>query len=104
MNALNIKNEKTNFHRILTGLLDVHNFYIKGSKTTLCNYVHKRNIIDHFFNLMKLFIEKLIFITIHIIIYFKKYIPHDIDDYFIVKVLTNITRDIFILLLKTYFI
>ena len=104
MNVLNIKNEKTNFHRILTGLLDVHNFYIKGSKTTLCNYVDNRSIIDHFSNHMKLFMEKLIFIFIHMILYLKKYMPHDIDDYFIVKVLSNITRDIFILLLKTYFI
>jgi predicted acylesterase/phospholipase RssA len=28
-NLLNVKNEKTNYHRILSGLLDRHNFYIK---------------------------------------------------------------------------
>ena len=28
-NLLNVRNEKTNYHRILSGLLDIHSFFIK---------------------------------------------------------------------------
>ena len=30
-NLINVKNEKSNFHRILSGLLDIHSFFIKKS-------------------------------------------------------------------------
>ena len=39
INAINIKNEKTNFHRILSGLLDVHSFFIKKTSTNMCSYI-----------------------------------------------------------------
>lgn len=103
-NALNIKNEKTNFHRILIGLLDIHNFYIKGSNTTFCNYVNNRNIYERLVNNIKLLIEKIIFLSIYIIVCLKKYLPNNIHDYLIVKIMSNIISDIFILTLKTYFI
>ena len=46
--ALNIKNEKTNYHRILTGLLDIHSFYIKKTNTSMCSYVEDWNIYNKY--------------------------------------------------------
>jgi len=37
---INIKNEKSDSHRILTGILDVHLFFIKNIKTSMCSYVN----------------------------------------------------------------
>ena len=41
----NVKNENTNYGRILSGLLDVHMFYIKNSSTQICYYVKDWNFI-----------------------------------------------------------
>jgi len=52
----NIKNEKNNFHRILTGLLDVHMFYIKKIDTSMCSCVNNWN----YFNKIRFFIRQLL--------------------------------------------
>jgi hypothetical protein len=39
-----VKNEKTNMHRILAGLLDIHLFVIKGSATQMCSYMEQWSI------------------------------------------------------------
>ena len=57
-NLLNVKNEKTNFHRVLSGLLDIHSFYIKQSSTQMCSYVNDWNITNTGFNYCKFCIEK----------------------------------------------
>ena len=41
-----IKNNKTNMHRILEGLLDVHKFYLKRKETIMCKYIEKWSIMD----------------------------------------------------------
>jgi hypothetical protein len=42
-----IKNERTNLHRILLGVLDFHLFLIKQKKTVMCSYVNDWYIADH---------------------------------------------------------
>ena len=41
-----VKNEKTNLHRILIGVLDFHLFLIKQRKTAMCSYVNDWYITD----------------------------------------------------------
>jgi hypothetical protein len=44
------KNEHTNAHRVLSGLVDAHAFFVKGYETELCSYVDAwsvRRRIDH---------------------------------------------------------
>lgn len=101
-NTLNIKNEKTNFHRILTGLLDIHTFFIKQSNTSMCSYVEDWNIINKFHYNTKLLFEKIIIYIIYFIIYVKKYLPEDIKDNLIIKIGSKITFDIFSIILETY--
>ena len=43
--VLNIRNEKTNYHRVLHGLLDIHTFYIKQTTTNMCSYIYEWNIL-----------------------------------------------------------
>lgn len=45
LHMIDIKNEKTDFHRILTGLLDIHLFFIKQTNTSMCSYVNEWTLI-----------------------------------------------------------
>jgi len=69
---MSVKNEKTNFHRIMLGLLDVHFFFIKNQRTSLCSYVNEWSIFDVSRNIVKKIIEKIIIYTIFFIIFLKK--------------------------------
>ena len=104
-NLLNVKNEKTNFHRILSGLLDIHNFYIKQSNTQMCSYVNDWSVSNKTFNYFKVFFEKITINFIYLAIYFKKIIipfEYDIENTIVYKIISKITHDIFIILLETY--
>ena len=102
MYALNIKNEKTNFHRILSGLLDVHSFFIKKSGTPMCSFVNDWNIQNKFNYNIKLLIEYLSVNIFYIYFYVKKYIPQEFKENLILKIISKITFDIFSIILETY--
>jgi hypothetical protein len=103
-NLLNVKNEKTNFHRILSGLLDIHNFYIKQSNTQMCSYVNDWSVNNKTFNYIKTLFEKIIMNFIYLVIYFKTIMPlgYDFENTIVYKIISKITHDIFIILLETY--
>uniref|UniRef100_A0A6C0B0B2 PNPLA domain-containing protein n=1 Tax=viral metagenome TaxID=1070528 RepID=A0A6C0B0B2_9ZZZZ len=63
---LSIKNEKTNMHRILAGLLDIHLFIIKGSSTQMCSYMEQWSILQILYHrCMRPILETLLFILIY---------------------------------------
>jgi len=103
-NLLNVKNEKSNFHRILSGLLDIHNFYIKQTDTQMCSYVNDWSVSNKTFNYIKTLTEKLTLNFIYLVIYFKTIIPfgYDFENSLVYKIISKITHDIFIILLETY--
>jgi hypothetical protein len=104
-NLLNVKNEKSNFHRILSGLLDIHNFYIKQSDTQMCSYVNDWSVTNKTFNYLKVLFEKITINFIYLVIYFKKIIipfEYDFENTIVYKIISKITHDIFIILLETY--
>ena len=100
--ALNIKNEKNNFHRILSGLLDIHSFFIKKSNTPMCSFVNDWNIINKFNYRLKIIGENICLYIIYAIIYIKKFIPQEIKDNLLIKITTKIIFDIFSLILESY--
>ena len=100
--TLNIKNEKTNFHRILSGLLDIHSFFIKGSNTYMCSFVNEWNIIYSLNHKFKYLFEKIIVYIIYLINYCKKYVSNDINNNIFIKILSKIIYDIFCIFLETY--
>jgi len=99
---INIKNEKTNFHRILSGLLDIHSFYIKQSNTQMCSYVNDWNITNYSYNYIKVFIEKLCILSMYFLLYVKKYVSESYKETILFKIFSKIAKDIFIILLETY--
>jgi len=100
--AVNIKNEKTNFHRILTGLLDIHSFYIKKCNTSMCSFVDEWGLTNKIYYKIKLLIEVILLYFIYFINYIQKYIPYEIKDNIIIKIVTKISFDIFSIIMNTY--
>lgn len=75
---LSVKNENTNFHRILAGLLDIHLFYIKQNNTQMCSYVNKWSLYQTIHNrVLKWFFERIIFYIVYMSFYLKKCIPSE---------------------------
>jgi hypothetical protein len=102
--AINIKNENSNFHRIMSGMLDIHCFFIKKSSTYMCSYVEDWNVINKFNYNVKILLEKIITYILYLINYFKKYLPKDIKQNLFVKIISKIAFDIFSIILENYFI
>ena len=101
-NLINIKNEKSNYHRILSGLLDIHSFFIKQSNTPMCSFVNDWSIINKGFNYFKLFFEKIFIYIIYFLILIKGKIPSDYKNNVLFKLLSKIFEDIFIIILENY--
>jgi len=102
--SLNIKNEKSNYHRILTGLLDIHSFYIKKSNTSMCSFVDDWNILNKCHYNTRLVFELILLYVIYFIKYIKKYLPEDIKDNIFVKIVGQILFDIFSIIMNTYYL
>lgn len=101
-NLLNVKNEKTNFHRVLSGLLDIHTFYIKQTTTQMCSYVNDWTIINKFSNYIKFIIEKVCILCVYVLIYIKKNIPNEFEKTVIYKIFTKILKESFVIILESY--
>lgn len=101
-NLLNVRNEKSNFHRILSGLLDIHTFFIKQSNTQMCSYVNDWTLYNLIFYNIKLIIEKILIQMTYFIIYIKNNFSDNLKDKILAKICIKITHDIFIILLENY--
>jgi hypothetical protein len=101
-NLLNVKNEKTNFHRVLAGLLDIHSFYIKQSSTYMCSYVNDWSVSGHIGFYIKILCEKIFVYFAYFLIYIKKNIPYEIENGVLCKLLTKILQEVIIVILDTY--
>lgn len=100
---VNIKNEKSGFHRTLSGLLDIHNFFIKQTNTEMCSYVNDWSIFNKGRYFLKKSIEKIILYAVYLLVFIKqRVIPRSIEKTFVYKILCNISRDIYVLMLNTY--
>jgi hypothetical protein len=65
---INVTN--TNYGRLLSGLLDIHMFYIKKSSTDLCSYVNNWNLINKSTYFIKKCFAKYIIFFIKTLYYF----------------------------------
>jgi hypothetical protein len=103
---INIKNEKNTFHRILAGLLEMHNFFIKNKSTEMCSYVNDWSIINTTMYQGKLYLEKLIVFVLHLLLKINqgidKNIQYPLKETFMYKLLVQMYRSFFNLFLDTY--
>lgn len=101
-NLINVKNEKTNYHRILSGLLDIHNFFLKNKSTSMCSYTNDWNLINKLHINIKFFIEKIIILILSISYYLKINYGKSLNDSIIYKIISKIIYDLYIIILETY--
>jgi hypothetical protein len=97
-NILNIKNEKTNIHRILYGMLDLNTFLIKRQETSMCSYVDEWTFINTTRLYMRIIVEKILCYVSYIACYIKKYYMKHTSY----KIISKIAYDILIILLQKY--
>jgi hypothetical protein len=100
-NLLNVKNEKSNYHRVLSGLLDIHSFYIKQTNTQMCSYVNDWSLISKGGNYIKWLVEKLIIYFIYFVVLIGKQIPVEFRESVFCKLASKILYDIFIIILES---
>jgi len=99
---INIKNEKTNFHRVLSGLLDIHNFFIKQTNTDMCSYVNEWSVFNKSRLFLKTIVEKIFIYFTCTVVLIEKYMPPQIKDYVLYKILIKIIYETYVILLKSY--
>ena len=99
---INIKNEKSNFHRILSGVLDIHNFFIKQTSTDMCSYVNEWSLFNKARICLKSLIEKIMIYFVYLVFLIKKNIPHKLKDYVLYKILSKIIYETYVILLQYY--
>ena len=99
---LNVKNEKTNLYRILSGILDIHIFFTKQSETFMCSYVDEWNYLNKTRHYIRLILEKIICYISYFIVLVKKYIDSHFINTISYKILTNLAYDILVILIKKY--
>jgi|MDSZ01.3.fsa_nt_gb hypothetical protein len=93
-NILVIKNEKNIFSRILTGVLDIHNFFI-NNKCDMCSYVNDWTISQIVLYRSRELIFTFICYFINILLILKKYIPDCIDKNIYYNKVLCIIKDIY---------
>lgn len=99
---INVKNEKCGFHRILSGLLDIHNFYIKQSSTDMCSYVNDWSIFHKTRHFLKKVLEQLILYSMYFILILKKCIPISVQESLMYIIVSKIIYEVYLLILQTY--
>jgi len=63
--GISIKNEKTNYRRIVAGILEAHTFFAYGQATSICSYVNDWTPIDYVEHWMYLAVLKMIVWLLH---------------------------------------
>jgi hypothetical protein len=101
-NMISIKNEKTNIHRILSGLLDIHTFFIKQTSTSMCSYINDWNIFHKFHYYLKTKLEKINLFIIYTIVFFKKHFPSEYQSSCTYKMIANISYDFYKIIIANY--
>jgi hypothetical protein len=99
---INVKNERNVFNRLLCGLLDIHNFFIKQTKTSMCSYVDEWSILDKSLHNIKLLCEIIIIYIVKSILFIKKILNIDTENSLVCKILSRIIFDVYSILLENY--
>lgn len=93
---ISVKNEKTNFHRVLSGVLDIHLFYIKQQPTFMCSYVNEWSFIRQVYHfIIKKILELLLF---HIM-----YLCYLVYNFALTReILENLKRNSFVQIIRGF--
>ena len=63
--GISIKNEKTNYRRIMTGMIEAHTFFAYNHSTSICSFVDDWSVVDHVEHFFYLAVLKMIVLLLH---------------------------------------
>ena len=63
--GISIKNEKTNYMRIISGVIEAHTFFAYGQSTSICSYVGDWSIIEYVEHCIFIIVLKMIVYLLH---------------------------------------
>lgn len=103
--CVNVKNEKTNFHRIILGVLDIHQFIIKNGATSMCSYVNDWSLFHRMYIFLKTFLEKVFVYIIYIILCLRLWIPQtSYETHVVYRIIKTILYEIYKVFCDSYFL
>jgi hypothetical protein len=103
--SINIKNEKNIFSRALSGMMEIHYFFVNNKRTEMCSYVNNWSVLNKGIFQLKMYIEKLIIYILHIFLFvfsLSKNTSSFIKDSFYFKLSVYMTRCFFNFCLENY--
>lgn len=97
---LSIKNEPTNIHRILEGIVDIHSFFISSSNTNICSFIDTWSIINKIKHFIFTFVITCVIFCMHKMYVLNQIVNNSLDTgkLNIYKLIKNI----YIILLDKY--
>ena len=63
--GISIKNERTNYGRIMAGVIEAHTFFMHGHSTSICSFVGCWSLVDHVEHTIYLGVLKTIVYLVH---------------------------------------
>jgi len=100
LQSINIKNEKSNTHRVLSGLIDIHSFYIKQTSSDMCSYVNDWSTTDKLFNVFTILLERIIIQSIGLVVLIRSCMTCDFNETVVGKLFIHFYK----YLLNKYFL
>lgn len=95
INVFVVKNEHNSYTRMLKGLLDVQNFFISQSATSMCSYVSHWSLFDKGKYLLRRFVE-------HILVFILSLWREVDTSHVLIQFLQIVSKETYQLLLKNY--
>jgi len=103
--CVNVKNEKTNFHRIILGILDIHQFMIKNGATSMCSYVNEWSLFHRGYYFLKVCMETLFVYIIYIILCLHLWIPQTTyETHVVYRIVKTMIYEIYKVFCDSYFL
>ena len=97
-------NEKTTFQRNLAGLLDIHDFFIKQTNTSMCSYIDDWTLCNKAWFFSKYILEKIFVIILQVILYVKNLFPFECKNSVLCDLTNKIIKEIINTLAQFYLI
>jgi hypothetical protein len=89
------KNETDNSHRVLSGLLDTHLFFLKGTSTSLCSYIDEWGTYKMVAHFVRDSFETIVIYLIHCILFLQRNSIVTVSDTFLVMALKKFLKAMF---------
>ena len=92
--------QKNVYVRMINGILETHNFFLKKKKSKICNYIDDWSLKDKCLNHFRSYVALLTIYIFHIFILIYTFTPSFIFNYIkknvFIKIIFNILKDIYI--------